>query len=174
LIFWRGEIPLFVWGRYEGGLKRAIAAMKYDRHPDLGRSMGRWIAESWRAAPPVSGKSYTLVPIPLYRERLRERGFNQAEEIALGFRSPTGYSLRADGLIRVRSTDALFGLSPEARARTMKAAFAVGRGLSRSVPILLVDDIYTTGTTIREAAKVLREGGYRVAGAIALASSRIN
>jgi ComF family protein len=172
LVFWRGDLPLFVWGRYEGQLKRAIAVMKYDRHPDLGRVAGRWLAESWRTCTPLPSNRYQVIPIPLHRQRLQERGFNQAEAIAKGFCHFTGYSLRAEGLLRVRATEALFGLSPAERQQTMRSAFQVGKSLDLGRSILLLDDIYTTGTTVQEAAKVLREKGYTVAGAIALSSSK--
>lgn len=171
-VFWRGPLPLFVWGRYEGQLKRAIAALKYDRHPDLGRVFGRWIAESWRVSRPANGTRYTVIPIPLHRQRFQERGFNQAEAIGRGFCSLPGYSLHPSGLVRVRDTVALFALSPEERRTTIHEAFQIGQKLPKETPILLIDDIYTTGTTVREAARVLREQGYRVAGAIALSGPR--
>jgi ComF family protein len=173
LFLWRGDIPLFIWGRYEGKLKQAIATMKYDRHPDLGRLMGSWIGESWRALPPITDKPLTVIPIPLHPQKLQERGFNQAEAIAAGFCSLTGYSLHSRGLTRIKNTGALFSLAAEERKKTMQAAFQVGKGLSKQVPILLIDDIYTTGTTIQEAVQILRKQGYNVAAAIALSSSRI-
>jgi ComF family protein len=146
--------------------------MKYDRHPDLGRVAGGWLAESWRACTPLPSNRYQVIPIPLHRQRLQERGFNQAEAIAKSFCHFTGYSLRAEGLLRVRATDALFGLSPAERQQIMRSAFQVGKSLDLGRSILLLDDIYTTGTTVQEAAKVLREKGYTVAGAIALSSSK--
>jgi ComF family protein len=168
---WCGDLPRFVWGRYEGQLKRAIATLKYDHYADLGRVMGRWIAEGWCQSPPLIER-LAVIPIPLHPQRLQERGFNQAEAIAQGFCHLTGYPLYARGLRRIKDTEALFSLSPEARGQTMRAAFQVGTGLRKRSPLLLIDDIYTTGTTMREAAKVLRQRGYTVVGAIALSSPK--
>jgi ComF family protein len=172
LFLWGGDIPLFIWGRYEGKLKQAIATMKYDRHPDIGHLLGSWIGESWRSHSPVSDKRLTVIPIPLHPERLKERGFNQSQVIAEGLCGVTGYSLASRGLTRIKNTEALFSLAAEDRKKTMQAAFQMGKNLPKSSPILLIDDIYTTGTTIQEAVQVLRKQGYRVAGAIALSSSR--
>jgi predicted amidophosphoribosyltransferase len=115
-----------------------------------------------------------VIPIPLHPERLKERGFNQAEVIGEGFCRLTGYPLASRGLIRIKNTAALFSLAAEERKKTMQAAFQLGKNLPKSVPILLIDDIYTTGTTIEEAVQVLRTEGYRVVGAIAVASSKIS
>jgi predicted amidophosphoribosyltransferase len=130
------------------------------------------MGESWRTRPPLNDKRLTVIPIPLHPERLKERGFNQAQVIAEGFCGLTGYSLASRGLTRIKNTEALFSLAAEARKKTMQAAFQVGKNLPKSSPILLIDDIYTTGTTVQEAVQVLRKQGYRVAGAIALSSSR--
>jgi ComF family protein len=172
LFLWHGDIPLFVWGRYEGKLKQAIATMKYDRHPDIGRLLGSWMGESWRTLPPLSSRRLTVIPIPLHSNKLKSRGFNQAEAIAQGFCGLTGYALASRGLTRIKDTEALFSLAPEDRKKTMQSAFQVGKNLPKQVPILVIDDIYTTGTTIKEAVEVLRKQGYQVAGAIALSSSR--
>jgi len=174
LFLWHGSIPLFIWGRYEGKLKQAIAKMKYDRHPALGSLLGSCMGETWLLRPPLTDKRLTVIPIPLHPERLKERGFNQAEVIGEGFCRLTGYHLASRGLIRIKNTAALFSLAAEERKKTMQAAFQLGKNLPKSVPILLIDDIYTTGTTIEEAVQVLRTEGYRVVGAIAVASSKIS
>jgi predicted amidophosphoribosyltransferase len=131
------------------------------------------MGENWRTHPPLTDKRLTVIPIPLHPKRLKERGFNQAEVIAEGFCGVTGYTLASRGLTRIKNTEALFSLAAEERKKTMQAAFQVGKNLPKSVPILLIDDIYTTGTTIKEAVEVLRKQGYRVVGAIALSSAKI-
>lgn len=171
--YWQGDLPAFVWGVYDGSLKRAIAALKYNDHRALGELMGFWLAQTWLASPLANdlGNKITVIPIPLHPDKFKSRGFNQAELIALGFCQLTGYNHFPQGLSRVRNTQAMFGLNSQQREDNLKNAFAVGERLSKrsQYPILLMDDIYTTGTTVREAAKILRKDGFKVAGVLAIA-----
>ena len=174
--FWQGSLPLFVWGSYGGTLKRAIAEFKYNNHPQLGELMGEWLAKSWLdAAIRKPAKKLTVVPIPLHISKLKQRGFNQAEIIAKSFCRFTGYTLAANGLVRVRDTKAMFGLTPEQRSKNLKNALALGKNLEKNKtrsPVLIIDDIYTTGTTTKEAAQVLQQGGISLAGVAAIATSK--
>jgi predicted amidophosphoribosyltransferase len=118
-----------------------------------------------------------VIPVPLHAEKQKQRGFNQAELIAKAFCQITRYPLQSQGLIRVRNTEALFSLNPEERQAKVKQAFRLGQGLAQQPqkqPILLVDDIYTTGTTARECVKVLISHQFPVLGMVAIASSRRN
>lgn len=171
--FWQGELPLFVWGSYGGILKKAIAALKYEGRRELAEMMGQCLGQAWLAAPELGKvKQLTVVPIPLHAQRLQQRGFNQAELIARSFSQVTGYPLQVRGLQRVRATQAMFGLNPSQRHANVKDAFRLGKGLQQrrpTSPILLMDDIYTTGTTAREAAKVLQQQGIALLGIAAIA-----
>ena len=175
---WQGDLPRFIWGQYEGKLKQAIAAFKYDNHPELGDFLGYALGESWlKSAMPKNLPALTLVPIPLHPHKLKERGFNQAELLAQGFSQITRYPLLAQGLVRVKDTVPLFNLKPEQRQATLDQALQVGESLKKvraRRPILLVDDIYTTGTTALEAQKVLQAQGFIVAGIVAIASPRFS
>ena len=150
------NMPVFAWGKYEGQLKRAIALMKYDNKPELGRVLGELLGQAWLDSNLIKHKKITVVPIPLHYKKLKTRGFNQAQIIAQSFCQITGYSLNSQALIRVRETKAMFDLSPEERVKNLQGAFRVGNKLPKH-PVLLIDDIYTRGTTIRECAKVLSE-----------------
>lgn len=175
-IFWQGELPVFIWGTYTGIFKRAIAALKYDQKTDLGRLFGYWLGEKWLASP--LAKTYpklTVIPIPLHAEKLKIRGFNQAEIIAQGFCQITRYNLKAQGLKRIKKTEALFGLSPSARAKEIKDSLILGQDFHKKLPsdpVLLLDDIYTTGTTVKEAKKILEQHQIKVIGVVAIASSK--
>ena len=149
------NLPVFAWGRYEGQLKRAIALMKYNNKPELGRVLGELLGQTWLDSDPISRK-ITVVPIPLHQQKLKTRGFNQAQIIAQSFCRITGYSLNTQALIRVRETKAMFDLNPEERIKNLQGAFKVGSKLPKH-PVLLIDDIYTMGTTVRESVKVLSE-----------------
>jgi predicted amidophosphoribosyltransferase len=164
---------LFVWGNYGGLLKRAIASLKYDGHRELAEIMGQWLGRAWLASPRLGKtKRLTVVPIPLHGQKLKARGFNQAELIARSFSQMTGYPLQPQGLQRVRETQAMFGLNPTEREANIRGAFRLGTGLQQRrppAPILLLDDIYTMGTTVTEAAKVLRQHKIPVFGVAAIA-----
>jgi ComF family protein len=155
--YWQGDLPLFAWGKYEGAVKRSMAKLKYDGHRSIGNLYGKWLAASWQKYPPVNiPTKLIVVPIPLHTEKLIGRGFNQAELIARSFSQVTGAKLDLS-LHRTRSTVAQFGLSKSARQENVADAFALVRSsLKPGDSVLLVDDIYTTGATVRSAALALR------------------
>ena len=111
------------------------------------------------------GAGFLLVPVPLHKKKLKQRGFNQAEEIAKKLSEALKISLVADLLIKVKETLPQVGLPMEERKENLKGVFAIknftptpnfGVGASK---ILLVDDVYTTGSTMEECAEVLKKAG---------------
>ncbi len=115
-----------------------------------------------------------LVPIPLSARRRRRRGYNQAEALAQALGCRTGRLVRADLLSRTRETGTQTALAPEARQANVADAFQVpppARDLLRrsGFPIILIDDVFTTGATLRSAASALVEGGSKYVGAITFA-----
>lgn len=164
------DLPLFVWGKYDGQLKRAIALMKYNNKPEIGRLLGELLAQAWLDRIIKPRQKVTVVPIPLHSKKLQDRGFNQAEIIAKSFCNLTGYRLNSKALIRVRNTKAMFDLSPEERAKNLQEAFRLGHELPK-YPVLLLDDIYTMGTTIKESARVLQQQKIQVIGAVVVAKT---
>jgi len=173
---WQGNLPVFVWGDYGGVLKQAIAALKYENQPQLARPMGHWLGEAWLKSPAAKHtKKLTAVPIPLHSTKLQQRGFNQAELIAQSFCEFTGYKQQPQGLERVRATEAQFSLSGKERAQNLADAFVVGKNFRKrppTYPVLLVDDIYTTGATVNSAAQILRQQGILVYGVVAIATPK--
>lgn len=170
--FWGGDLPLFVWGTYQGTVKQAIAALKYNNHPELARPLGTWLGTAWRQAAPIKSKCL-VVPIPMYADKQKQRGFNQAELLAESFCQITGYKLRSHALIRVKETKAQFSLSTQEREKNLQAAFKLGKeGQHLQYPVLLLDDIYTTGATARAAKEILQQNGINVAGIVALTTTK--
>lgn len=165
----RGEL-LLAWGNYQGPLKRAIAQLKYEKQPRLGIALGRRLGERWRSSDWGKRRGVTVIPIPLHREKLKQRGFNQAERLARGFAEMTRFPVNTKALVRQKATAALFNLSPQDRQKEMQGAFTLAHPLGG--PVLLLDDIYTTGTTVKTAAQTLRDRGVEVWGVIALAAAQ--
>jgi ComF family protein len=173
--FWQGENPVFVWGEYRGTLKNAIAALKYNNNAHLARPLGYWLADAWLSDPPLSVNSVIVVPIPLHRDKLKQRGFNQADLLAESFCELTGFTLKRQGLERIKNTDPLFNLSPRDRRQQMQDSFILGqdfRGKPPSQGVLLLDDIYTTGATVSAAIKTLNQAQIKVYGTVAIAIAR--
>ncbi|MGL5796048.1 MAG: ComF family protein [Waterburya sp.] len=169
--YWQGDLPVFAWGKYDGQLKRAIALMKYHQQPDLGRILGQLLAQAWLVSGLIKPQQQvSVIPIPLYSQKFKDRGFNQAEIIAQSFCQVTGYRLDSQALMRVRDTKAMFDLSPEARINNLQGAFQLGQKLPK-YPVLLLDDIYTLGTTVKEAARTLRQQQIKVIGVVVVAKT---
>lgn len=100
-----------------------------------------------------------IVPIPLHRRRYARRGYNQAELLARETGRRLGIPLYPKMLVRVRNTVPQKKLNPQERQNNLKKAFNIGRNDVKLKVILVFDDIYTTGSTIDEAARALREAG---------------
>lgn len=156
------------YGSYDGGLRELIHLLKYDQVRPAAKVLGRMLAEVLAEITPKHDKASLVVPVPLHASRLRERGFNQAEEIArtaLNILSHDGslagrLELAADVLRRRRPTESQTGLTRHQRMENIRGAFEVAhpeRIAARNV--ILVDDVFTTGTTVGECARILRRGG---------------
>ncbi|MFM7406960.1 MAG: ComF family protein [Cuspidothrix sp.] len=170
---WKQPLPVFVWGNYGGTVKRAIAALKYENHPQIGYLLGEWLGESWLLHSPQPPQQLLVVPIPLHPKKQKQRGFNQAALIAEGFCNITGYKLKINGLERIKETEALFNLSPTQRQENLTDAFILGKDLRhhRNIQVLLVDDIYTTGATAKAAVHTLKQNQITVLGVAAVATT---
>lgn len=171
---WKQPLPIFSWGMYGGTLKRAIASMKYDNHPEIGRLLGQYLGEAWLLNSLLAAQKTVIVPIPLHPKKLKTRGYNQAELIAQGFCEITGLTLKANGLARIKETQAQFSVSGSEREKNLADAFSLGSDFSRrhpNLPVLLVDDIYTTGATAKSAVYTLRQNNISVQGLVAVAAT---
>lgn len=158
------------WGPYEGALKRAIAALKYEQHSELAVPLGRALGKRWQQSP-LTQRSPLVVPIPMFVEKQRQRGYNQAELIAQAFCTQTGLPLVRHGLMRQRATAPQFGLGVQARQQNLSGAFTLGKAFQQRPckPVLLLDDIYTTGITVQVAASELRRCSISVCGVVTVA-----
>lgn len=168
---------LFSWGKYDRDLKRAIAFLKYQNKPEIGETLGRWLGESWLKSGYCQKYPHLIViPVPLHQDRIKTRGYNQAELIARGFCQITRYPLKNNILLRSKNTEAMFGLSISQRRQNMKQAFRINQNyqqIKSSQQILIIDDIYTTGTTVREIKKMLDQVNLKTIGVATVSRTKI-
>lgn len=146
-------------GYYEGPLQEAIHRWKYEGKIHLTPFFGKWMAEElfnyWDADVPD-----LLVPVPLHVQRLRERGFNQALLLVRELGRHTGIPYPKRILRKKRATVPQVQLSGSERERGVRGTFEVfENGRVEKKSILLVDDVFTTGATVNECARVLVAAG---------------
>jgi ComF family protein len=152
---------------YEDKLREMIHLLKYERMRPVARVLGGMLAESILTLRAEAAGELMVVAVPLFPSKQRQRGYNQSELLADAAiaelqRSDPEWRLRrvAGVLTRRRDTASQFELTPRGRRRNLEGAFAVKDGrLPLGCEVLLVDDIYTTGATARECARVLRRAG---------------
>jgi ComF family protein len=154
----------FAYGPYEGALRDLIHLLKYQHITAAARPLGDCLAGSLKAAVQAAGNDPVLVPIPLYSTKARQRSFNQAEEIAREAVKASGLHLPISSklLARVRDTKSQTGLTRHQRRDNVRGAFAVParvKGAVKGKNIILLDDVFTTGTTVEECARVLKRAG---------------
>jgi ComF family protein len=153
------------YGSYEGGLRELIHLLKFGGVRPAANVLGRMLAEALSTlAPELTGNSLAVVPVPLHRTKLRQRGFNQAELIAraaLKIESPDNrLRLCAGVLERKRETASQIGLTRHQRRENLRGAFGVHQADAvKGLEVLLVDDVFTTGATVSECSRVLRRAG---------------
>lgn len=157
-------IKATAYGSYESGLRELIHLLKYNQVRPAANVLGRMLGEAMEDLQPLFTSSEVLVvPVPLHSSKLRQRGFNQSELIAraaLKQKPSARFQLSAGSLERRRETKSQIGLSRHQRRENMRGAFVVAEPDEvNGREILVVDDVFTTGTTVSECARVLRRAG---------------
>jgi ComF family protein len=143
--------------RYAHPLDLLEARFKFRGDLAAGRVLAGLMIE--RAVDDAPARPDLVVAVPLHLSRLRERGYNQAFELAKPVARALGVPIARDGLARTRATPAQTALDATARRRNLRGAFAVPHGASLPKHVALFDDVVTTGATVRECARVLRRLG---------------
>jgi len=156
-------------GSYEGALLDAIHLFKYHGKVSIGEAVGRMMAKACYDSL-AAGDYPLIIPVPLHPKKLRERGFNQAlilaRQISKRFSVPIDFTT----LRRVIHTESQVSLSGRQRMANVRGAFEVtGRSRIENKKILLVDDVYTTGSTVKECSRILVKNGAKEVAVLTLA-----
>jgi ComF family protein len=152
------------WGCYRGSLEKVLHAFKFKRHDFFAAPLAELVESVIRARGDLDFDA--VVPVPMHRAKLRRRGYNQAELLARALARRLGLRCETALLTKTRDSSAQSRLARNERAANVRDAFrASPRVASRR--ILLVDDVITTGETIRACARALADAGAkRIAAAV--------
>ena len=142
-------------GPYDGALRAIVHALKYEGRRSLAGPLGELMR---RRGGDILAGAACVIPVPLHPSRRRERGFNQAVDLARQLGLPV-----AGALTRIRATSAQTGLPAAQRHRNVRDAFAVTRAgeTLAGATVVLVDDVSTTGATLEACARALKQAGVR-------------
>jgi competence protein ComFC len=146
-------------GRFDDYYRELIHRFKYGKKIPLGRRLGQRLGEA------INGNSAFLesdflIPVPLHKSRYRERGFNQSEVVAEEISKVTEVSVLKNVLKRKKNTKDQTNLSPQQREENVRGAFVVTQPeMISGKSIILVDDVITTGATLSECARMLKQAG---------------
>jgi ComF family protein len=168
----RTQIPVASGCYYAGRTKKLIYHLKYDGDVRLAEDLSLLLNHAWSTLQdPYSSRrssnkkpgpelpNYLIVPIPMHQERYRQRGYNQAELLANRLASYLNTEVVPQALTRIINTIPQYGLSRKQRKENLRGAFLADAELVKGREILIVDDIFTSGATISEAAsELLRKG----------------
>ena len=165
---------VFVVGKYKGGLRKLLNRLKYKKQIGVMRKINTFLAAAQSELLPniaALAANTVAVPVPLHRNREQERGFNQAEIIFGEFLNKAGIESQRL-LVRHKETKPQFSLTPAERQQNLHEAFSPAENAAdiRGKNILLLDDIVTTGATLKNCAAVLLRNGAAKVYALVLAS----
>ena len=166
----RRRRPRFSYARaaalYGERVREAVRALKYEGKTALARPLGDLMAEAGSTMLVVNAVD-CLVPVPLHPSREAERGFNQSMLLASRVSRRWGIPIAPRALRRQRPTPPQTDLDADERRRNVKGAFAVSRPRAvNGQHVLLIDDVFTTGATVSECARLLLDAGARTVGVL--------
>ena len=154
---------------YDGIIKRLIHSFKYDNAKFLFKPLAKYMANCYKEN---NMKADVIVAIPLYKARFKKRGYNQAEKLAEEMSKIINLPL-ISALERIKDTPSQTNLDFKERQRNIEGAFIVKDKSFEGKNVLLIDDVYTSGATMKEASKVLKQNGAKDIYIITLAHTKL-
>ena len=144
---------------YDDQIRRLVSRFKYSDRLEFAPWMAKWMVT---AGTELFEDNPIVIPVPLYGKRLIARRYNQSAELARHLAEYAGLRYSPEGLVRVRNTKQQVGLTGKERESNVQGAFRVPveqKGLLKGQSVLLIDDVYTTGATVKTATRALKRVG---------------
>ena len=139
-------VNIFCAGIYEKTMQKLIRGIKYHKKKDLAFYQAKFMYEYFKKL--NLNKNYQVVPVPLYSKRQKERGYNHMELVAEEFCKLSGMTLNTNIIKRIKNTKPQYKLNKQERLKNLKNAFSIEKSnINSYLDILIIDDIFTTGST---------------------------
>ncbi len=159
-------------GKYTGKLKDIILLYKYRHFQVLGKDLAHFVYRNLGRREEIWWEVEAILPVPLHPKRKKQRGFNQAQIIAKELARLKGIEFVSGRLVKIKNVPPQTSLVVKERKKNVSGAFGILRGEDiKGKVVLLVDDVYTTGSTIRECCSVLRDAGVTEVKALTVAQA---
>lgn len=150
-------INVYSCGIYEKTLQKLIRGLKYHNQKELAYYLAKFMYEYWIQLD--DKRKFQVIPTPLHENRIKKRKYNHMELVAEEFCALSGFSLNNDLIKRIKDTKPQYKLSRQERLKNLSEAFEVDITKNLNMPVLILDDICTTGSTFEEMIKTLKYNG---------------
>ena len=150
-------VTVFVCGVYEKNLQKLIRGLKYHKQRELAFYLAKFMYEYFEKL--GIERTFQVVPVPLHKNRIRNRKYNHMELVADEFCRLSGFTPNFELIKRIKDTTPQYKLSKQERMKNLSGAFEVDKTKKLSLPVLLLDDICTTGSTFEEMISSLKKEG---------------
>lgn len=158
---------------YDGIIKTLVRDLKYHNKKKLAKIQAQLMFEYWQSID--LQKDFLLLPVPVHKLRKKERKYNHMDLVAKEFALLSGYNFNNNFLVRIKDTQKQFNLNKKERIENIKNAFALDlhQNIDKDTPLLIIDDITSTGITLEENIKILKKNGYKNITCLTLATPDI-
>ena len=163
-------VNIYSCGIYEKFLQKLIRGLKYHRQKELAFYLAKFMYEYWSEI--GDNRMFQIIPVPLHENRIKKRKYNHMELVAEEFCKMSGYKLNTGLIKRIKDTKPQYKLSRKERLINLNKAFTVGTTDNPDLPVLILDDICTTGATFEEMINTLKRAGIKEIVCLASASPR--
>ena len=148
---------IYCAGNYTKELQKLIRGLKYHRQKELAYYQAKFMYDYFVNLKELQNKEFELVPVPMHPNRLKKRKYNHTELICEEFSKLSGFKCNFELIERIKDTKPQYKLTRKERLNNLNGAFKVNSEKISGKPILLVDDICTTGSTFEEIVNTLKK-----------------
>ena len=154
-------VDVYCAGIYTKELQKLIRGLKYHKQRDLAYFQAKFMYEYFSNLNNLKNKDFELIPVPLHQNRMKKRKYNHMELVCEEFSKLSGFECNFELIKRIKDTKPQYRLSRVQRLKNLSGAFEVNKNKISGKPLLIMDDICTTGSTFEEMIKALKNAGVK-------------